>query len=326
MIDTARPPLVTVCIPSYMRPELLEAALRSVVAQDYPALEIVVGDDSPDDSAAPVVERVRSATAIPLRYWRNLPKLGQNANVNRLFHEARGSYLLLLHDDDLLAPGAIAALMSPILRDPRVRVVFGKQTAIDADGTILPRETHNINYDFGRVGESRAFANPLEACLMQRIPNDSYVIEAALAREVGYRPEEEIGVFVDTDFGIRVGLVLGPDQMWFVDAFVASYRRSSDSISVSPTSRRIDHPVAGAALYRLVTSLQLPPSSEYARQFLLRALGNQMLKGFALQGDRLTALRLFTSAAYGWRKRFSALGAYHLALIAFPGIDRLRRY
>jgi glycosyltransferase involved in cell wall biosynthesis len=319
-------PLVTVCIPSYKRPKLLELALQSVIAQDYGAVEIAVGDDSPDDAAEPAIERARSLSTFPIRYRRNVPKLGQNANVDSLFQEARGTYLILLHDDDLMLPGAISALMAPVLDDARVRVVFGKQTLIEADGTPLPEATRALNITFGRDRESGPIDKPLEACLMQQIPNDSYLIETALARSVGCRLEDEIGVYVDIDFGIRVGQRLEPGEMWFVDAFVGSYRNSPDSISWSPVSRRIDHPTAGVALYRSVASLDLPPSSEHARQFLFRAFGNQMLKGFALQGDRATALRLFTSAAYGWRQRLSARGAYHLALIAFPGIDRLRRY
>ena len=45
------PPLVSVVIPSYNRPRLLREAVDSALAQTYPAVEVVVGDDSPTTSA-----------------------------------------------------------------------------------------------------------------------------------------------------------------------------------------------------------------------------------------------------------------------------------
>jgi glycosyltransferase involved in cell wall biosynthesis len=325
-MSTAGHPLVSVCIPTYKRPAALERALRSVIAQDYDAVEIVVSDDSPDALSEPVVERARGLTAFPIRYGRNDPKLGQNANVNRLFHEAGGAYLILLHDDDLLSPGAITQLMQPVLADPHVRVVFGKQDVIDADGTPLPEVTSRRLRTFRLDRPSVAAENPLEAGLLQQFPNDSYLIESRLAREIGYRSNAEIGVCGDIDFGIRVGQALVPGEMVCIDAFVASYRISADAISTSTANHRRDKPVATAQLYRALTALDLPASSEYARQYLLLGYIDHMVKGFALQRERSTALRLFLSSTYGWRKRLSAKGAYHLALIVSPAIDVIRRY
>jgi glycosyltransferase involved in cell wall biosynthesis len=319
-------PLVSVCIPTYKRPNLLELALRSVLAQDYEAVEIIVGDDSPDANAERVIDDVRSTSQFSMRYHRNVPKLGQNANVNRLFQEAQGEYLVLLHDDDLLLPGAIRNLISPVLADANIQVVFGKQNLIDGRGMLLENASDQLNITFGRVGESGQIPDPLAACLLQQFPNDCFLVKTELARRTGYRSESDIGVYVDVDFGIRLGQALRPGEMWFANAFVGSYRFSDDAISTSPISRKIDHPVAAEALYDMVAAIDLPATSEYARDFILRSFGDAIVKGLAQRRRRKAALRVFLSPTYGWRRRGSIKGMYHFAMILVPEIDRFRRY
>lgn len=319
-------PSVSVCIPSYKRPQALGQALQSIIDQDCAPTEILVSDDSPDAASEPIVERARTAAAFPIRYERHEQRLGQNANVNKLFRDASGDFLILLHDDDLLSPGAIRSLMAPVLNDRRVRVVFGLQRVISADGAYLPEVTRERNASRRLDRPSVAKDSPLEAGLLQQFPNDSYLIESRLAREIGYRSKEEIDVFGDLDFGIRVGHALGPGEMAFVDEVIADYRLSPDAISINPKTQKRDRPIATTELYRSLAALNVPPASEYARQHLLLAYILHMVRGFALQRQRRTALRLFLSATYGWRRRLSPKGAYHLALILAPEIDRLRPY
>jgi glycosyltransferase involved in cell wall biosynthesis len=317
-------PLITVCIPTYKRAAVLEIALRSVVEQRYASLEVAIGDDSPDRESEALVERFRAEAPFPIRYRRNEPRLGQSANVDALFRDAKGLYTILLHDDDVLLPGAIDRLATPVLRDRRLRVVYGKQRYIDAGGSELVEETRKWNRLYGRSGVSRAVENPLEACLVKSFPNDAFLIDSDLAREVGYH--SDLRVYVDAGFGLRLGQALAPGEMWYEDAFVAGYRRSPDAVSISPTSRKTDHPNAAVSLYRAVTELSLPASSEYARECFVRAIIDSTVKGFALRKNRTEAMRLFASPIYGWRKRLSMRGAYHLALIITPHVDRMRRY
>jgi glycosyltransferase involved in cell wall biosynthesis len=321
---TTMRPLITLCIPTYKRPAVLEIALRSIIEQGFASLEVAIGDDSPDMESEELVERMRAEAPFPIRYRHNQPGLGQSANVDALFREAQGRYLILLHDDDLLLPGAIDRLTAPVLRDERVRVVYGKQRYIDDAGHELPEETEKWNRIYERTGASRAIANPLEACLVKSFPNDAFLIDADLARSVGY--ESDLHVYVDAGFSLRLGQALGPGEMWYEDAFVAGYRRSLDAITTSARSRKIDHPHDAVLLYRAVSEISLPAAAEYARESFIRAIVDSAVKGFALQKNRLAALRLFSSRTYGWRNRLSARGAYHLALIISPAFDRLRRY
>lgn len=319
-------PLVSICVLTYRRPAILPFALASALAQEYRPLEIVVSDDSPDDATTAVVAEITATTDVPIRYTHHVPKLGLAGNHHFVYGDARGKYAVLLHDDDLLKPGAVARLMEPVLRDPRVRATIGRQEYIDEGGALLPRETAEREALIARFDPRHAVEQPIEACLMQYLSNDGFLVETALAQQLGWLSPLGSVMCPDLDFGVRLGMTLAPGEMAFVDAFVSSYRRSPDAISGTVAWRSTDAPEDMAKLYHTIETLDLPARSEYARQDLYRRAINVIVKGLALRGDRLDALRLFASRHYGWKIRLSKRGIYHLALIAWPRIDALRRY
>ena len=60
-------PFISICIPAYKHVEYLQRLLDSVLRQTYTDYEIVITDDSPDNSVAELVERYQSKTEI--RYY-----------------------------------------------------------------------------------------------------------------------------------------------------------------------------------------------------------------------------------------------------------------
>ncbi|HEY3755204.1 MAG TPA: glycosyltransferase family A protein [Opitutaceae bacterium] len=108
-------PRFSFAIPAYNRPELLAAAIASVNAiEGAESAEIVVCDDG----SALRGGDLRSAleqSALPLRYFPNLPPLGAVGNWNRCLREARGEWVTVLHEDDLLFPNYLR-LVQPRLR------------------------------------------------------------------------------------------------------------------------------------------------------------------------------------------------------------------
>lgn len=114
---TAARPTLSVCIPAYNRPALFRTALRSVLAQAAPLgarVEVVVSDDSTDAATGEVCERQLRGWEGMAGYHRNVPPLGMAANWNRCVELAEGGHVLLLHDDDFLLPGALAAVVGAL--------------------------------------------------------------------------------------------------------------------------------------------------------------------------------------------------------------------
>ena len=62
------PPLVSVCIPAYRQPVAVSRAMASTLSQSFRDFEIVVTDDSPDDS----VERALSQPATTMKRPTNI--------------------------------------------------------------------------------------------------------------------------------------------------------------------------------------------------------------------------------------------------------------
>jgi len=128
-------PLVSILVPAYNHGRYVQEAVRSVLAQDYPQLELIVVDDgSKDDTWAKLLEirpecerrfeRVEMATQ---------PNAGPCVTGNRLVSMARGEYVMLLASDDALLPGALTALVKPLEDDPKVVLAVGQNLFFDGD-------------------------------------------------------------------------------------------------------------------------------------------------------------------------------------------------
>ena len=137
------PELITISIPTHRRPSLLLHALYSCLLQEYRPLEIDISDDSPSAETEAIVRSLTLPEGISLRYWRNSPSLGQAGNVNKLFAEARGAKLILLHDDDALMPGAVSVLHDAFSWSDFVVASYGLQLVITENGESSLRDRNS---------------------------------------------------------------------------------------------------------------------------------------------------------------------------------------
>ncbi|MBC7828794.1 MAG: glycosyltransferase family 2 protein [Chitinophagaceae bacterium] len=91
-------PFVSICIPAYKRPEFLVRLLDSIGNQTYSDFEVVITDDSSDESVAHLIKLYSSRFTI--HYYKNPKALGTPANWNAAIRLARGEWIKLMHDDD----------------------------------------------------------------------------------------------------------------------------------------------------------------------------------------------------------------------------------
>lgn len=114
------PPLVSVLIPAWNAERWLGETLRSVLAQTWPNLEVVIADDGSSDATLTLARGHASARLRVLA----LPHRGAAATRNAAIAAARGEYLQFLDADDLIAPDKVAAQMAHLALFPR-RVATG---------------------------------------------------------------------------------------------------------------------------------------------------------------------------------------------------------
>ena len=116
-------PLLSLCVPTYKRPALLETSLCAILAQIEPwmttQVEVSVFDNaSPDETPAVVARMQREFPDVPLRSVRHSDNIGPDPNFYGAIREARGRFVLLISDDDILLPGAVAKLLELIVAYP----------------------------------------------------------------------------------------------------------------------------------------------------------------------------------------------------------------
>jgi glycosyltransferase involved in cell wall biosynthesis len=156
--------LLSICIPTYNRPALLRAALRSIVPQIKEfseEVELVVSDNSSDAETFQTVEWARQFG--PIRYHRNEQNIGAIPNLLKLADElARGEFCWLLGDDELLRPGAVAKIVEILKGNSDLDYVyvnysiddFGRREGKDVTADDFRRwsRTGSDRLEEGRIG------------------------------------------------------------------------------------------------------------------------------------------------------------------------------
>lgn len=121
---------VSVIIPAYNQAQYLASAVESVLAQSYPAVEIIVVDDGSTDETRSVAERF-AGPQVRYIYQRNQ---GLSAARNTGIRHAQGELLSYLDSDDLFLPDKLALLTAELDRRPELGLVAGQAIPIDEEG------------------------------------------------------------------------------------------------------------------------------------------------------------------------------------------------
>lgn len=122
---------VTVCVPTFKRPELLEVALRSAIAQTVTDIEILVGDNGGLPETSAVIDRLADSR---IRLVTHETNLGMMGNWVWLMTSATTPYVASLHDDDQWEPTFLEQTLHAMERHPEVSMVFTSHTIVDQHG------------------------------------------------------------------------------------------------------------------------------------------------------------------------------------------------
>ncbi len=116
-------PLVSILIPVYNRPVLVERAIESARAQTHAHCEIVVIDNCSTDSTWDTVSRV-AARDPRIRSLQNATNLGPLRSWVRGLQECRGDFIKILWSDDWMAPTFVEDGLAALRRHSEAGIVF----------------------------------------------------------------------------------------------------------------------------------------------------------------------------------------------------------
>lgn len=114
-------PLVSVVIPVYNGAAFLADAIRNVLSQNYPALEIIVVDDGSTED----IRAALKALSVDVRLFRQ-ENAGAASARNRGIRDASGDIIAFLDVDDLWPEGNLGALVDSLAAHPEADVVRGR--------------------------------------------------------------------------------------------------------------------------------------------------------------------------------------------------------
>ncbi len=112
---------LSICIPTFKRREFLRQALESIVTQAEGPTEVVIsGCDSGDGTREMAEAYARRYPCV--HYFDEGPNRGADRGFLRCVERARGRYVWIFSDDDVMMPGAIERVLREILSEPGVDV------------------------------------------------------------------------------------------------------------------------------------------------------------------------------------------------------------
>ena len=239
-------PLVSVCIPSYNSEEFIAGTLESVLSQKFVDFELVIVDDKSTDGTIPIIKGFNDPR---IRLIENQQNLGLGHNWNKVLSCARGEYVKLLGDDDVLYPECLARQLRALEHPANASAVLAicNRNVINARSQVVMRRRfpfgpglvsgrklirNSVRWGSNLIGEPvvglfrRRDLNQSAMC----DPSNPYVIDLALWAELLKHGD----AYVDPDYlaGFRVSRQktsarIGRRQAAYFRDFVRAMRRDS---------------------------------------------------------------------------------------------------
>jgi hypothetical protein len=297
-------PVLTVAIPTYRRPDDLRRAIGSVCSAAAPTageVELLVSDNSPDDDSEHVADALLPRWQGPARYVRLPPDAGAVGNFNACVAEARGRWLLLLHDDDALLPGGLQAVLDAVstARPGDAALLFGVHV-VDGQGRVLRRQEHPREQ---RLDRRHALRAVLTDSSFVRFPAivvraDAYDAAGPFAAGVGGATDLDMWVRLFSRHGVR----LLPSTTCTYTVHTESW---TTGMFKEETLAAVDRVFAGAATLGVLDARELGRCrAAFVHQFLLGGAVRSLRAGDTAQARAV--LRLFAtpsarSAGVSWR-------------------------
>ena len=233
-------PLVSVIIPAYNAEKYVLEAIRSVEAQGYGSVEILLIDDGSKDStvelvrqAAPQVRIIQQANA------------GAAAARNKGLEEATGEFICFLDADDGWFPGKLKAQVGYLLEHTEVGISYHKWYVWKPNerGEFLPpkREEEPVSGEIDPARSGWIYTNLLLDCIVH---TSSVMMRREVVRAIGYF-KTNLVTGEDYDYWLRVSRQY---QFHKLTGTYSFYRAAPGSLTATPKKENNEYNVLQSAL------------------------------------------------------------------------------
>lgn len=152
-------PKVTVIIPAYNEGAMVEKAIYSVVASDYPAdrLEIFCIDDGSKDDTWEYIDRAARRYPDLIKAIRFPANQGKREALYVGFTQGRGEYFVTVDSDSVIQPDTLKQILAPMTQNPKIGAVAGNVKIYNRHANLLTRMLwvrFVLSFDFLRASQA----------------------------------------------------------------------------------------------------------------------------------------------------------------------------
>ena len=196
-------PLVSVIIPAYNHENYVQDTIKSIIAQTYQNIELIIIDDGSKDSTWTKINELK--TECEKRFSRICFKTKANGGtcetLNMLLDLAKGEFIYLIASDDLAKPQAIEKEIAFLENNPQYVLAVGDNELINAQsnpigwnekqtscslasakyktfGEFLKENNQDVNFYSDEFGQYKTFANK------NYVPN-GYLVKTNAIKSIG---------------------------------------------------------------------------------------------------------------------------------------------
>lgn len=216
---SSRRPLVSICIPVYNHRNYVVQCVRSIIAQDYPRVELIVIDDGSTDDSAAVLQALVSECEERFERFelRSRANKGLSRTLNEGVEWGRGDYFCVIASDDAMLPHKTSVLLNYLESVPACAGAFGGISIMDDEGNIV-----------GEVNPAprRCKFNDIFLAKVKLLAPANLLRMEVVRRVGGFNPETRVE---DWDMWLR--MTSQGEELHIVGKLVSLYRRHDNNTS-----------------------------------------------------------------------------------------------
>lgn len=187
-------PLITVIIPTYNRPKMISRAIKSVLNQTYPHVQVCVYDNNPGTETTKIIKKMMK-TDSRVKYYHHKKNIGGISNFNFGLNHVKTPFFSMLCDDDILLPNFCETAINGLEKYPSAMLAISKTIIMNKKG-IISRVTLSSWDKEGYYKPTEGFIK----CIMSPPFWSSIIFRKEIIKKIGLLDKNIIEVDLDYIF------------------------------------------------------------------------------------------------------------------------------